>query len=104
MKKSRFSLLWAAILTAAALAVAVWAAALPGIRRDVREESRAAIRDAVVRAAVECYTVEGAYPATLEYLEENYGLTVNRRDFLVSYEIFASNQMPDVRVLVRGEG
>ena len=53
--------------------------------------------------AVECYCVEGAYPESLGYLEENYGLNVNHRDFIVTYEVFASNVAPDVRVLVRGE-
>lgn len=76
----------------------------PAIRRDIREESRAAIRDAVVQAAVECYAVEGVYPASLDYLEENYGLVINHRDYIVSYEAFASNVLPSVQVLVRGEG
>lgn len=58
---------------------------------------------AVLRSAVECYCVEGAYPESLGYLEENYGLNVNHRDFIVTYEVFASNVAPDVRVLVRGE-
>lgn len=104
MKKHRFTLIWTAVLTVLAIALAAWFSALPQLRRDLQEESRTAIRDAVVRAAVECYTVEGAYPATLDYLERNYSLAINHRDYLVSYEIFASNQMPDIRVLVRGEG
>lgn len=79
------------------------AALLPGIRRDLRESSRDAIRDTVIRCAVECYAVEGAYPDSLQYLEDHYGLTVNHRDFIVTYEVFASNQLPDVQVLVRGE-
>ena len=61
------------------------------------------IRPAVLRSAVECYCVEGAYPESLGYLEENYGLNVNHRDFIVTYEVFASNVAPDIRVLVRGE-
>lgn len=97
----RRSVLWlAAALTALALALAL---ALPGIRHSVREESRAAIREAVLRSAVQCYAVEGAYPESLAYLEEHYGLTVNHRDFIVTYEVFASNRLPEVQVLVRGE-
>lgn len=96
----RRSVLW---LAAALLAAALTAAVLPGIRRSVREESRAAIREAVLRSAVQCYAVEGAYPESLAYLEEHYGLTVNHRDFIVTYEVFASNRLPEVQVLVRGE-
>ena len=35
---------------------------------------------AVQQSALQCYTVEGAYPPNLEYLEENYGLRVNTTD------------------------
>ena len=94
-------LLSAALLLAAAVLLA---ALLPGIQRDIRENSRDAIRDTVIRCAVECYAVEGAYPDSLQYLEDHYGLTVNHRDFIVTYEVFASNQLPAVQVLVRGEG
>ena len=76
---------------------------LPRLRRTIREGGRAAIRQAVLRSAVECYTVEGAYPESLSYLKEHYGLTVNEKDYIITYEVFASNQMPDVQVLVRGE-
>ena len=85
------------------LVVIAAAAALPAVRSRVREDGRAAIREAVLRSAVECYTVEGAYPESLEYLTENYGLTINRDAYMVIYEAFASNQLPEVQVLVRGE-
>ena len=99
-KKGFFCLLLAA---AAAMLLAL-AALRPGVRRGIQENSREAIRDTVLRCAVECYAVEGAYPDSLSYLEERYGLTVNHRDFIVTYEVFASNQLPEVQVLVRGEG
>lgn len=88
------------------LLIPVLAAALllPGIRRDIRQQSRAEIRDAVLRAAVECYAVEGVYPSSLSYLETHYGLQINHRDYLVIYDAFAGNLMPQVQVLVLGEG
>ena len=85
------------------LAVLFTAVCVPVFQEDIRETGRAAVREAVLRSAVECYCVEGAYPESLGYLEENYGLNVNHRDFIVTYEVFASNVAPDVRVLVRGE-
>ncbi len=72
---------------------------LPG--SAINEESAAAIQDAVERSARQCYVVEGVYPPTLEYLQENYGLQVNTRDFYVTYTAFASNLPPTVRVTVR---
>lgn len=74
------------------------------VESNLRENGRYAIRDAVRRAAMECYAVEGVFPPEVAYLEENYGLVINHDAYIVSYEIFASNVMPDVRVLVRGEG
>jgi hypothetical protein len=67
----------------------------------ITEESAAAIREAVERSARQCYVVEGVYPPTLEYLQENYGLQVNTRDFYITYTAFASNLPPTVRVTMR---
>lgn len=99
MKKT----LW---IVAAVLALGILAAALtvPNARQDIREEGRGAIREAVIRSAVQCYAVEGVYPPSLEHLERNYGLRVNHEDYVIFYNVFASNQLPDVQVLVRGEG
>lgn len=66
--------------------------------RDLSEESAAAIRAAVERGALQCYVVEGVYPPDLRYLEDNYGLQINTRDFYVTYDAFASNQPPTVIV------
>lgn len=62
------------------------------------DESAKAIRYAVERSARQCYVVEGVYPPNLEYLEDNYGLQVNRRDFYITYDAFASNMPPAVQV------
>ena len=85
------------------LAVIFIAVCVPVFREDIRETGRAAVREAVLRSAVECYTFEGAYPESLEYLEKHYGLTVNKKEYIVTYEVFADNQLPTVQVLVRGE-
>lgn len=93
-------LLIALLLCACVLTGFLW---IRSARQDIRLQSRESVRQAVLRSAVECYCIEGAYPESLSYLEENYGLHVNHRDFIVTYEVFASNVAPDVRVLVRGE-
>ena len=56
-------------------------------------------RQAITRAAVHCYPGEGAYPPSLEYLEAKYGLRIDREKYLVDYQCFASNIMPDITVL-----
>ena len=60
------------------------------------------VRSAVRNAALTCYAVEGAYPADIEYLVKNYGLAYDESRYLISYEAFASNIFPDIRVNVRG--
>ena len=57
------------------------------------------IRDTVISSVSQCYALEGAYPSDLAYLEENYGLIMDKRRYIYHYEMFASNIFPDVKVL-----
>ena len=95
-KRKRPWLLW--LLAVLLLAGAVLFAAVKKPGRDLSADSAEAIRDAVERGALQCYVVEGVYPPDLEYLERNYGLQINTRDFYVSYDAFASNLPPTVIV------
>lgn len=61
------------------------------------------VLDAVRRAALTCYAVEGAYPQSLEGLERGYGLAYNKDAYIVSYDAFVSNIMPNIQVLRKGE-
>ena len=89
-----------AVLCAALLLIfgAVWLV-LGGSGDRLGEESALAIEDAVKRSALQCFVVEGVYPPNLAYLEDNYGLQVNTREFYVVYDAFASNLPPTVRVI-----
>lgn len=60
------------------------------------------VRSATLRAAVACYSVEGVYPDNVEYLVEHYGLRYDTETFILQYDAFAENILPDIRVLVRG--
>ena len=57
------------------------------------------LRSAIARASVQCYAIEGRYPPSVQYLEENYGIRIDRERFHVFYEGFASNIMPDITVI-----
>ena len=65
-----------------------------------REELQLA-RQAIRQAAVSCYAMEGAYPATFEELKARSGIAVNEEKYAVFYEIFASNIMPEITVTER---
>lgn len=95
---------WPALLFVVAvvlIAVCVWHFVLPASGRNMDEESVKAMKAAIERCALQCYVVEGAYPPSLDYLKENYGLQMNEKEFYVSYDIFASNIPPAVRVISR---
>jgi hypothetical protein len=62
------------------------------------EEQRLIQQRAVERAAVLCYALEGAYPPYISYLEDRYGLIVDRDKFIVVYDAFSSNVRPVIRV------
>ncbi len=65
------------------------------------QEQADSIRQAIYDRALQCYVIEGAYPESLSYLEDNYGLTVNHKDYVISYSAYAENQPPEIRVMVR---
>lgn len=86
-------------LTVCVLGCGVWGLRSAG--KAERAESARVLEDSIRRAAVSCYAVEGRYPDSLDYLTENYGVYVDETDFVVYYEVFASNIMPDVTVIER---
>lgn len=57
------------------------------------------IEKAVIQSAVLCYGTEGAYPESLAYLKEHYGLRYDEDKYIVDYEIVAKNIRPQVRVV-----
>lgn len=59
------------------------------------------LENAIRKSAVHCYAVEGAYPESLDYLREHYGISYDEKRFLVDYEIIGSNLMPDIHVFLR---
>lgn len=63
------------------------------------DEGAAALQEVVERGALQCYVVEGAYPSSLDYLRDKYGLQINTKDYYITYDVFASNMPPSVRVV-----
>ena len=73
-----------------------------GLSQASKSQSDEALRVArvsIVRAALSCYAIEGAYPDNFQYLKENYAISVDESKYFVDYNIFASNIMPDITVL-----
>ncbi len=65
---------------------------------SAQEERLKSMEQAVRRAAVQCYAIEGRYPGTIDYLAENYGLILDREQYIYYYQRYGSNLMPDISV------
>ena len=59
------------------------------------------LQNAIDRSITQCYALEGIYPDSLEYLEEEYGLTYNKEHFFVDYQYIGSNLRPDITIIER---
>ena len=89
---------WLAALLAA-LCLVLFITSLASVDRQQGEEGRQQLETALRRAAVACYAAEGVYPPTVEYLQQHYGVQIEEERYIVFYEIFANNLMPDITVL-----
>ena len=92
--------LLAALATTVLCVVLIWCAAVAA--RDLsREQGAAAVREAILRSALQCCAVEGSYPTSVAHLEEHYGLVINEADYQVTYDWLGDNILPSVVVRPR---
>ena len=73
--------------------------AVSGLGSGQDGEALQQLEESLRRSAVACYAAEGVYPPDLAYLEEHYGVQIDEKRFVVYYDAFASNMMPDITVL-----
>jgi hypothetical protein len=98
-KRSYWALKLLLFIAAAVVAVAlVWNVA-SSLDRSQQEESMKMGKEAIVRATVQCYSLEGRYPPDLEYLEKNYGLTLDKDRYVYHYRTVGENMMPSIELL-----
>lgn len=98
MKKNKFKVLSVVVIL---LFIGYLYFAVDGARKSNDDEKYNILADAIARSAVQCYAIEGFYPPDIEYLENNYGLVVDYDKYVISYNVFASNIMPDVEVFFK---
>ncbi|MGP1570222.1 MAG: hypothetical protein ACTTH0_04805 [Eubacteriales bacterium] len=79
--------------------VFVFSYLLTAINEKTGTEREKTLKEAVRKASVQCYAIEGRYPSSVDYLEENYGLQIDKENYAVFYEGFASNVMPSITVV-----
>lgn len=97
---------WIPLILGLLLFAAVAAWMVRGVREAAEVSDREGLRlaeEAVQRAVVSCYALEGVYPATYEDLKAKSGLSIDEEKYKVFYDIFASNLRPDVTVIALSE-
>jgi len=57
------------------------------------------LEDSLRRAVVMNYAIEGRYPESIEYIERNFGIYIDRTRYAVHYTVFASNMLPEITVV-----
>lgn len=82
--------------------IAAMAALLYGLSSisDVAaSEQKKSLEAALGRSIMDCYATEGAYPESLDYIEEHYALYYDKDRFYISYQPIGSNIMPAVTII-----
>lgn len=88
------------LLPLAAVAALLWfATAVDSLNAGRAEEDLHQLEETLRRGCVACYAAEGAYPTSLDYLKERYGVQIDEERYTVQYYAFAENLMPNITVL-----
>jgi hypothetical protein len=82
------------VLTAAAAFFSI-----DGFGANVGSKNTKALEEAIRKAAVQCYAIEGSYPPDLDYLASHYGIVLNDEVYFYHYQVSGSNIMPDIAVI-----
>ena len=92
------------LLTVLGFAAMVFALVFALSQVDDRNESEQAkiLQEAVLRATLTCYAIEGRYPPNVQYIEKNYGIVYDSDKFFVKLDSFAPNILPSIFVLSAG--
>ena len=66
-----------------------------------RDDRSGAIEKVIIKAAVQCYALEGSYPPDIKYLTENYGVIIDENQYFYFYDINGANIAPNIEVVKR---
>lgn len=100
-RKSGTAVLITVICIAAAAALFLYA--MNRVDSGSINKQEESLEEAVNRDITICYAEEGRYPASLEYIVDNYGLTYDSDMFTVKYQVRGANIRPYVTI-IRNDG
>ena len=82
-----------------AVIVGVFLFYVGGISDRSGSESKKVTEQAIHRALVSCYAIEGVYPSSIDYLEENYGVLIDYSRYEVNFQTVGANIIPAVQLI-----
>ena len=102
MKKLIKSLNPQSIITTLILVVVILVSfqAVDKVSNDKNDRS-SSIERVIIKAAVQCYALEGSYPPDIEYLTENYGIIIDKSQYFYFYDTNGANIAPNIEVIKR---
>ncbi len=95
---------WKGVLISVVISILLIMLLLAGILKInsiSREQELELTKQAIRKAVIQCYAIEGMYPAQLSYLEDNYYLNIDSEHYYVVYNSFSSNIMPEIEVFMK---
>ncbi len=85
------------------LITAVFYQGIDSLSSSTQRRQKESLENALNRNITYCYAVEGAYPESLDYLKEHYGLTYDEDRFFVDYQVIGANILPNITIIEKGE-
>ncbi len=82
----------------------VFLLSLESMSDSTARRQRESLEKALSRCVTYCYAVEGAYPESLAYMKEYYGLSYDEGRFFVDYRYQGGNILPDITILEKEDG
>ena len=77
-------------------------AAVAVVSRQTSAEEMQTLENAIQRDIIQCYSEEGSYPSSLQYLKDNYGLHYDEDRYFVDYQPLGTNILPDITIIQKG--
>ena len=84
------------------LIVMIFGFGINNANANLEQEELARVEDNIRKAVANCYSIEGFYPANVDYLEKNYGVIIDRERYHIYYSTIGSNIDPDIAVYQKG--
>jgi len=100
MRGSKLKIVAGIILAASMIALSI--TLIPVIGETVLKNAditKQTVETSIERALIHCYAIEGAYPPSIDYLVDNYGIMLQDERFFYNYEFIGSNIRPIVKVI-----